>query len=74
MPVSYASQAVTVVDKLYAQFEKKTLDQVYGYKRFHDFLYGCSFKVEIDHKTLIETDKKGLGEAPPRIQKLLLKV
>lgn len=72
LPISYASWTVTAVEKMYAQTEKKTLGLVYGCTVFHDFLYGFSFKAETDHKPLIAVHKKGLREAQPMIQWLLL--
>lgn len=39
-PVAYASKALTLSQKNYAQIEKEMWVIVFGYERFHDYLYG----------------------------------
>jgi hypothetical protein len=42
-PIAFASRAMTISVKNYAQIEKETLAIVFGTHRFHDYLYGKRF-------------------------------
>ncbi|KAI5103529.1 methionine synthase [Silurus meridionalis] len=64
-PVAYASRTMTSAERNYAQIEKETLGVVFGWERFHEYVYGRSVILETDHKPLIATSKKSLGEVPP---------
>jgi hypothetical protein len=71
-PIAFASRAMTIRVKNYAQIEKETLAIVFGTHRFHDYSYGKRFKVETDHKPLQPIFAKSIIKAPPRIQRFLL--
>lgn len=43
-------------------------------ERFHEYVYGRPVILETDHKPLIAKSKKPLGEVPPRIQRLMLRL
>ena len=45
---------------------------MYGYERFHTYLYGQSFVAETDHKPLESIQLKHLTSVPPRLQRMLL--
>lgn len=47
---------------------------VFGIERFHTYLYGASFVVESDHKPLQSIQLKNLSQAPPRLQRMLLRI
>ena len=47
---------------------------VFGMTRFHTYLYGRQFKVLTNHKPLVMIVQKNLSSAPPRLQRLLLKL
>ena len=74
MPVAYASRSMTTAEKNYAQIEKEQLSVVFACERFHSYIYGRRVLVETDHKPLISISKKQLGDAPPRLQRLLLRI
>ena len=42
--------------------------------RFHHYLYGREFICQSDHKPLEDIHLKHLSDAPPRLQRLLLKI
>ncbi|XP_053305893.1 uncharacterized protein K02A2.6-like [Spea bombifrons] len=73
-PIAYAARAFTETEYKYAQIEKETLGIAFGCEAFHNFVYGTSFTIETDHKPLITISHKELWKAPPRIQRLLLKL
>ncbi|VDI06078.1 Hypothetical predicted protein [Mytilus galloprovincialis] len=39
-PIAYASRAMTISQQRYAQIEKETLAIVYGYEKFHQYIFG----------------------------------
>ena len=51
-PLAYASRALTPTQQRYAQIEKETLAIVYGVQKLHQYIYGRTTDVEIDHKPL----------------------
>ena len=59
----------------YAQIEKELLAIVFGVEKFHSYVYGKSDDVvESDHKPLETIFKKPLSLAPPRLQRMLLRL
>ena len=50
--VSYASRALTDVEKRYSQTEKEALAIVWGVEHFHLYVYGKEFTLITDHKPL----------------------
>lgn len=73
-PVAYGSRALTDAQKNYAQIEKELLAIVYGCEKFHQYVYGKEVEVESDHKPLESIFKKSLHQAPPRLQRMLLRL
>lgn len=73
-PVAFASKALTETESRYANIERELLAVVYGCERFHTYLYGQSFTVESDHKPLASIHLKHLTSAPPRLQRMLLRL
>ena len=73
-PVSYASRAMTDAQKRYAVIEKELLAVVLGCERFHQYIYGKEILVESDHKPLENICHRPLCQAPPRLQRMLLRL
>lgn len=73
-PVAYASRSLTPAEKNYANIERELLGIVYGCERFHQYIYGLELTVETDHKPLESILSKPLSQAPPRLQKLQLRL
>ena len=44
--------SLTAAEKGYAQLEKEAVSIIFGIKKFHNYLYGCKFIIEFDHKPL----------------------
>jgi len=74
-PIAYASRSLTPTQVRYAQIEKELLAIVFGCERFHQYVYGKDIEVHTDHKPLLNiVNKMNIGQAPPRIQRLLLRL
>ena len=73
-PVAYASKALTDAETRYAQIEKELLAVVFGFERFYQYTYARHVEVETDHKPLEAITKKPLSMAPPRLQRMLLRL
>ena len=73
-PVAFASKALTDTESRYANIERELLAVVYGWEKFHTYLYGRSFTVQSDHKPLESIHLKHLTSAPPRLQRMLLRL
>ena len=72
--VIYASRSLTNSEQNYAQIEKELLAIVFACERFNQFVYGNDIVVQSDHKLLEAIMTKPLSQAPPRIQRLLIKL
>ena len=73
-PVAFASKALTDVESRYANIERELLAVVYGCEKFHTYLYGRSFTVHTVHKPVESIHLKHLTAAPPRLQRMLLRL
>ena len=73
-PVAYASKALTPCETRYANIEREMLAVALGCIKFHHYLYGRKFVCQTDHKPLEDIHLKHLSDAPPRLQRLLLKL
>ena len=74
-PVAYASRALTDTETRYAQIEKELLAIVFACDRFDAYIYGRNVvHVESDHQPLELIMRKSLGDAPKRLQRMLLQL
>ena len=74
-PVAYASRPMTSAEQNYAQIEKEMLAICFATSNFHQYVYGKpSVSVQTDHKPLESILKKPLCKAPPRLQRLMLRL
>ena len=69
-----ASKSLTDTERRYANIEREMLAVIYACEKFHTFVYGKPFKVLSDHKPLEMIHLKNLGAAPPRLQRMLLRL
>jgi len=71
-PVAFASCTLSDSQKTYSQLEKKTFNIIFGLKRFHQFLAGCSFTIITDHRPLLSLfapDKSAPMHTAARLQR-----
>ena len=74
-PVAYASRALSETQKRYAQIEKEVLAVTWACTKFTDYLLGCKFAIESDHKPLILLlNTKHLDSLPPQILRFRLRL
>ncbi|KAJ8023319.1 hypothetical protein HOLleu_35705 [Holothuria leucospilota] len=73
-PIAFASKSLSSAQSNYSNIERETLALVFGINRFHTYLFGKHFTVFTDHKPLEMIWRKPLTSAPPRLQRLLIKV
>lgn len=73
-PIAYASRSMTPAETRYAQIEKELLSILFALERFHQYTYAKNVFVENDHKPLESIIKKPLASAPPRLQRMLLRL
>ena len=75
LTVAFASEALTDTESRHANIERELLAAVvYGCERFHTYIYGRGVIVQTDHKPLESIHLKHLMAAPPRLQKMLLRL
>ena len=75
-PVAYASRTLTSAERNYAQIEKEALAILFACEKFHQYVYGLPWPVEIesDHRPLETILRKPLAQASPRLQRLMLRL
>lgn len=73
-PIAFASKSLTDTEQRYANIEREMLAVVYACEKFHPYVYGKRFTILSDHKPLEMITLKNLGAAPPRLQRLLLRL
>ena len=73
-PVAFASKSLTDTESRNTNIEREFLAVVYACERFHTYMYCKPFVVQCDHKPLEMIQLKNLHAAPPRLQRMLLRV
>ena len=73
-PIAYGSKTLTAAETRYANTERELLGVVGALEKFHYFTFGWPVVTLTDHKPLIAISKKALVNAPPRLQRLLLRM
>jgi hypothetical protein len=72
--IAFASKSLTETEQRYANIEREMLAVVLACEKFHMYVYGKPFVVESDHKPLEMIHLKNLMSAPPRLQRMLLRL
>ena len=73
-PIAYGSKTLTPAETRYANIERELLGVVGALEKFHYFTFGQPATILTGHKPLIAIAKKALVNAPPRLQRLLLRL
>ena len=70
-----ASRTLSETERCYAQIEKVALAVTWACEKFADYILGCSFAIETDHKPLVPLlNSKCLNMLPPRILRFRLRL
>jgi len=73
--IAFASKSLTATESRYANIERECLAVVFGVEKFHTYIYGSkTVIIESDHKPLEAIHLKNLAQAPPRLQRMLLRL
>ena len=74
-PIAYVSRSLTKCEQRYAQIEKEALALTWACERLNQYLLGCKFNLETDHKPLVPLlSSKNLEDLPIRIQRFRLRM
>ena len=73
-PIAFGSKSLTKTEQRYPNIERELLAVVFDCERFRTYIYGCAFEVESDHKPLVRICLENLIAAPPRLQRMLLRL
>ena len=71
--VCYASRSLTKTEQNYQNLERETPGTIWGMEKFHYFLCGKEFTLEIDQKPLVSIYKKHMIDISPRVQRLIVR-
>ena len=72
--VSFASRALTPVEKRYSQIEREFLAIVFALKRFSSMLIGQTFEIQTDHAPLLRILRKPLDSVSNRMQRWIVAI
>lgn len=73
-PIAFASKSLSDTEKRYANIEREMLAVVFACERFHTYIYGKEVTIQSDHKPLESIQLKNIAKAPPRLQRMLLRI
>ena len=71
-PIGFVSMSLTDTETHYANIERELIAIMYGWEKFHTYLYRRTFTVKTDHKLLEMISMKNLIAAPARLQRMLI--
>ena len=72
-PVYFASKALMEAQRGYIAIELESLAVAWAMEKFHNFLYGNQFLLETDQEPLETILSRGLNQATPRLQRILIR-
>ena len=71
--ICYTSRALTKTEQNYQNLQQEALGTIWGMEKFHYFLYGKEFTLEINQKPLVSIYKKHMIDISPRVQRLIVR-
>ena len=73
-PVRFLSKSLTAAEKDYANIERELLAVLFACERLHVYTFGRKVSIHTDHKPLAAIITKPISQAPPRLQRMLLRL
>ena len=73
-PVRFLSKALTPAEVNYTNIERELLSILFACEKLHRYTFGRKIIVHIDHKPLQAIFQKPVSLAPPRLQRMLLRL
>ena len=67
-------KSLTETESCYSNIERELLGIVFGFERFHQYVYGRHMEVHTDHKPLESIYTKHIFTVPPRLARMLLRI
>ena len=73
-PVRFLSKALTPAEANYTNLERELLAILFACENLHRYTFGRTIIVHIDHKPLQAIFQKQVSLAPPRLQRMMLRL
>ena len=71
-PIYFASRSLTLAEKNYQNLEQECMAAIWGMEKFHFYLYGKEFLLQMDQKPLTSIFKKHLVDVSPRVWRITM--
>ena len=72
-PIYFASRSLTAAEKNYQNWEWECMAAIWGMEKFHFYLYGKEFLLQMDQKPLTSIFKKHLVDVSPRVRRITMR-
>ena len=72
-PIYFTSRSLTLAEKNYQNLEQECMVAIWGMEKFHFYLYGKEFLLQMDQKPLTSIFKKHLVDVSPRVQRIAMR-
>ena len=71
-PIYFASRSLTPAEKNYQNLEWECMAVIWGMEKFHFYLYGKEFLLQMDQRPLTSIFKKHMVDVSPRIWRIAM--
>ena len=71
-PIYFASRSLTPAEKNYQNLERECMAAIWGIEKFHFYLYGKEFLLQMDQRPLTSIFKKHLVDVSPRVRRIAM--
>ena len=73
-PIRFLSKSLTPAESNYSNIERELLAVLFACEKLHNHIFGREVTVKTDHKPLESIFQKPVSLAPPRLQRMLLRL
>ena len=71
-PIYFASRSLTPAEKNYQNLERECMAAIWDMEKFHFYLYGKEFLLQMDQRPLTSIFKKHMVNVSPRIRRIAM--